>query len=120
MKWFGALLIVLCSSATAEIVRSISLDQILLDRISHEWERPVDINDKASVEVTISFDRDGKIKSARVNRSSGASAYDSSVIMAIVNTGQLPEIKEMDIDSYTKWYTQRRMILRPADLEIQN
>lgn len=116
MKWLNILLICFCSLALAE-GRSISFDGIILERIQRMWSPTSDVPKNAFAEVEVGYERNGKIKHARITRSSGDNVFNSSVIMAIMNAGMIPEMQNMDIETYKNHYSIRRLIIKPEDLE---
>ncbi|MNC60097.1 Gram-negative bacterial tonB protein [compost metagenome] len=71
-----------------------------------------------SVEVLIQMLPDGTITNARVNRSSGDTAFDNSAVAAVRNVGRIPELQQLDRATFDKMYRQRRMIFKPEDLSL--
>nr|WP_234288224.1 TonB family protein [Pseudomonas fluorescens] len=93
-----------------------SVDGILVSKIISNWKRPVSARNGMVVEILIKMGREGDVSSAKVVKSSGDKAFDSSATSAILAVKQLPEMKQVADSTYQRLYKERRVRFSPEDL----
>ncbi|QHF00486.1 TonB family protein (plasmid) [Pseudomonas cannabina pv. alisalensis] len=93
-----------------------SVDGILVSKIISNWKRPVSARNGMVVEILIKMGREGDVSSAKVVKSSGDKAFDSSATSAIMAVKQLPEMTQVSDSTYQRLYKERRVRFSPEDL----
>jgi TonB family protein len=93
-----------------------SVDGILVSKIISNWKRPESARNGMAVEIVIKMGRKGHIESAKVVKSSGDKAFDSSATSAILAVKQLPEMTQVTDGTYKRLYQERRVRFSPEDL----
>lgn len=93
-----------------------SVDGILVSKIISNWKRPVSARNGMVVEILIKMGREGDVSSAKVVKSSGDKAFDSSATSAILAVKQLPEMTQVADSTYQRLYKERRVRFSPEDL----
>lgn len=93
-----------------------SVDDLLVERIISNWQRPKSARDEMSVEVLIRMSRDGIVKSAKVAKSSGDRATDLAATKAILAVKKIQEMSQVSDEVYNKMYRERQVALSPKDL----
>lgn len=93
-----------------------SVDGILVSKIISNWKRPVSARNGMVVEILIKMGREGDVSSAKVVKSSGDKAFDSSATSAIMAVKQLPEMTQVADSTYQRLYKERRVRFSPEDL----
>ncbi|MGE8066196.1 energy transducer TonB [Pseudomonas sp. NPDC089569] len=86
-----------------------NVDEILVQKIVSQWHRPEGAHDGASVRVNITMERDGRLKSAKVIKSSGNKQFDQSAINAIMAVQKVPEISQVSDDTFRRLYKERTL-----------
>lgn len=93
-----------------------SVDGILVRKIVSNWHRPPSARDGMSVGVVIKIERDGRLKSAKITRSSGDKYFDQSAIDAIMAVQKVSEIKHVSDETYRSLYKERNVDFSPEAL----
>lgn len=93
-----------------------SVDGILVSKIISNWKRPESAKNGMVVEIVIKMGREGDVSSAKVVKSSGDKAFDSSATAAIMAVKQLPEMTQVTDSTYRRLYKERRVRFSPEDL----
>ena len=92
-----------------------SLDDLIINLITQNWQRPMSARRGRSVELLIQMLPDGTITNASVSRSSGDAPFDNSAVAAVRNVGRIPEMQQLDRATFDSLYRQRRVIFKPED-----
>lgn len=92
-----------------------SLDDLIINLITQNWQRPMSARRGMSVELLIQMLPDGTITNASVSRSSGDAPFDNSAVAAVRNVGRIPEMQQLDRATFDSLYRQRRVIFKPED-----
>ncbi|MGP0172159.1 cell envelope integrity protein TolA [Pseudomonas sp. NCHU5208] len=92
-----------------------NLDDLIINLITQNWQRPMSARRGMSVELLIQMLPDGTITNASVSRSSGDATFDSSAVAAVRNVGRIPEMQQLDRATFDSLYRQRRVIFKPED-----
>jgi TonB family protein len=92
------------------------VDGILIRKIVSNWHRPPSARDGMTVGVVIKMERDGRLKSAKITRSSGDKYFDQSAIDAIMAVQKVAEIKHVSDDTYRSFYKERNVDFSPEAL----
>lgn len=92
-----------------------SLDDLIINLITQNWQRPMSARRGMSVELLIQMLPDGTISNASVSRSSGDAPFDNSAVAAVRNVGRIPEMQQLDRATFDSLYRQRRVIFKPED-----
>ncbi|NMY12066.1 hypothetical protein PVE_R2G0078 [Pseudomonas veronii 1YdBTEX2] len=93
-----------------------TVDGILVSKIISNWKRPESAQNGMVVEIVIKMGREGHVDSAKVVKSSGDKAFDSSATSAILAVKQLPEMSQVTDSTYKRLYKERRVRFSPEDL----
>lgn len=93
-----------------------SVDDLLVEKIISNWQRPKSARDDMTVEVLIRMSRDGIVKSAKVAKSSGDRATDLAATKAILAVKKIPEMSQVSDEAYNKMYRERQVALSPKNL----
>lgn len=93
-----------------------SVDGILVSKIISNWQRPESARNGMAVEIVIKMGREGSVSSAKVVKSSGDKAFDSSATSAIMAVKRLPEMTQVTDSTYQRLYKERRVRFSPEDL----
>lgn len=94
----------------------VSIDDLIVSRVSQQWQRPPTVRNGISVEVIFQARPDGVITGASISRSSGDPAFDQSAVDAVRRVGRIPELGQLDRAVFDRLYAQRRMIFKPESL----
>ncbi|MBA4243368.1 MAG: cell envelope integrity protein TolA [Pseudomonas sp.] len=92
-----------------------NLDDLIINLITQNWQRPMSARRGMSVELLIQMLPDGTVTNASVSRSSGDAPFDSSAVAAVRNVGRIPEMQQLDRATFDRMYRQRRVIFKPED-----
>lgn len=93
-----------------------SIDDLIVSRVSQQWNRPPAVRNGISVEVIFQARPDGVITGASISRSSGDPTFDQSAVDAVRRVGRIPELGQLDRAAFDRLYSQRRMIFKPESL----
>lgn len=94
----------------------VSIDDLIVSRVSQQWQRPPTVRNGISVEVIFQARPDGVITGASISRSSGDPTFDQSAVDALRRVGRIPELGQLDRAVFDRLYAQRRMIFKPESL----
>lgn len=86
-----------------------NVDELLVQRIVSKWNRPANARDGISVRVKIWMERDGRVKTAKVTKTSGDKQFDLSAIDAIMAVKKVPEIRNVSDDTFKRLYKERTL-----------
>lgn len=92
-----------------------NLDDLIINLITQNWQRPMSARRGMSVELLIQMLPDGTITNASVSRSSGDAPFDNSAVAAVRNVGRIPEMQKLERATFDSLYRQRRVIFKPED-----
>ncbi|MFT0622830.1 cell envelope integrity protein TolA [Ectopseudomonas guguanensis] len=92
-----------------------NLDDLIINLITQNWQRPMSARRGMSVELLIQMLPDGTVTNASVSRSSGDAPFDNSAVAAVRNVGRIPEMQQLDRATFDRMYRQRRVIFKPED-----
>lgn len=87
-----------------------SLDDLVKRLVQDNWTELGNPSPGTSVELTIQMLPDGTITNVTVSRSSGNAAFDASAVTAAKNVGRIPEIRQLDTNTFNRLYRQRTFI----------
>ena len=96
-----------------KVVSQQNLDEILVQRIMANWQKPGSAKAGMSVDIVIKMGRDGTVNEATVVKSSGDKAFDTAATDAILNVKSLPEMSQVSDKIYEELYKERRVNFAP-------
>lgn len=85
-------------------------------RIEQNWSRPPSARSGMQCELLIKLVPTGQVVSADVVKSSGNAAFDRSAIQAVKKVDRFPEIQEMPLEVFERYYRELRLVFNPQDL----
>lgn len=85
-------------------------------RIEQNWSRPPSARKDMECTLSITLVPTGRVVNVDVVKGSGNELFDRSAIQAVKKAEQFPEVKEMDIEVFERYYRELKLIFKPQDL----
>lgn len=96
-----------------ELMSIAQVDSILGKRLSSNWYKPAGVTDELSALIQLKMSRDGKVATARIGKSSGNSAFDTSALSAVQSIGAIEEVRQLSDADFQKAYASRYIQFTP-------
>lgn len=106
----------LAEQAEAEVVNSYKA--IITERIISKWSRPPSTRRGMICELVIQLVPTGKIITVNITKSSGNPAFDRSAEQAVRSVDQIPELQNMDINTFERNFRTIHLQFNPEDIRL--
>lgn len=106
----------LAEQAEAEVVNSYK--SIIAERIINKWSRPPSARRGMICDLVIQLVPTGKIITVNITKSSGNQAFDRSAEQAVRAVDQIPELQNMDINTFERNFRTIHLQFNPEDRRL--
>ncbi len=86
------------------------------ERIEANWHRPPSARKNMSCVLNIKLVPTGRVINVDVSKSSGSALFDRSAIVAVKKAEHFPELKNMPIEVFERYYRDFDLLFNPQDL----
>lgn len=93
-----------------------SLDDLIRQLVQQNWTELGNPVPGTKVTLLIEMLPDGVITNVTVSKSSGNTPFDNSAVTAVRNVGKIPEVKQLDINTFNQLYRKRAFIFTAKGL----
>lgn len=93
-----------------------SLDDLVKQLVTDNWIVQGNPSPDTTVGLLIEMLPDGTITNVTISRSSGNAAFDNSAVTAARNVGRIPEIQQLDADTFNQLYRKRAFVFTAKGL----
>lgn len=93
-----------------------SLDDLVKQLVQQNWTELGNPVPGTKVTLLIEMLPDGVITNVTVSKSSGNVPFDNSAVTAVRNVGKIPEVKQLDINTFNQLYRKRAFIFTAKGL----
>lgn len=93
-----------------------SLDDLVKQLVTDNWIVQGNPSPDTTVGLLIEMLPDGTITNVTISRSSGNTAFDNSAVTAARNVGRIPEIQQLDADTFNQLYRKRAFVFTAKGL----
>ena len=106
----------LAEQAEAEVVNSYK--SLIAERIINKWSRPPSARRGMICDLVIQLVPTGKIITVNITKSSGNQAFDRSAEQAVRAVDQIPELQNMDINTFERNFRIIHLQFNPEDRRL--
>lgn len=93
-----------------------SLDDLIRQLVQQNWTELGNPVPGTKVTLLIEMMPDGTITNVSVSRSSGNIPFDNSAVTAVRNIGKIPEVQQLDLNTFNQLYRKRAFIFTAKGL----
>ncbi len=87
-------------------------------RVENNWTRPPSARTGMRCLLAIQLVPTGRIVSVSIKESSGNTAFDRSAVQAVKKVETFPEVKEMTLEVFERYYRKFNFLFDPQDLRL--
>ncbi len=93
-----------------------SLDDLIRQLVQQNWTELGNPVPGTKVTLLIEMLPDGTITNVTVSKSSGNTPFDNSAVTAVRNVGKIPEVRQLDLNTFNQLYRKRAFIFTAKGL----